>query len=170
MKRGGFLAIGVIYIILAFIFQSYFLPFSIMSIIPFTLIGVIGGHWITGFDITILSLVAIFGLSGIVINDSIIMVSNIYEKIETGIDINSAIITGAQERLRAVMLTSLTTIAGLTPLLFEGSVQAQFLKPMAITIVFGLLFSTLLVLIFIPVILKIGEDIKKYLFNPKFWR
>ncbi|MDA9708160.1 efflux RND transporter permease subunit [Alphaproteobacteria bacterium] len=169
MKRGGFLAIGVIYIILAFIFQSYFLPFSIMSIIPFTLIGVIGGHWITGFDITILSLVAIFGLSGIVINDSIIMVSNIYEKIETGIDINSAIITGAQERLRAVMLTSLTTIAGLTPLLFEGSVQAQFLKPMAITIVFGLLFSTLLVLIFIPVILKIGEDIKKFLFNPKFW-
>ena len=170
MKRGGFLAIGVIYIILAFIFQSYFLPFSIMSIIPFTLIGVIGGHWITGFDITILSLVAIFGLSGIVINDSIIMVSNIYEKIETGIDINSAIITGAQERLRAVMLTSFTTIAGLTPLLFEGSVQAQFLKPMAITIVFGLLFSTLLVLIFIPVILKIGEDIKKFLFNPKFWR
>ena len=68
------------------------------------------------------------------------------------------------------MLTSLTTIAGLTPLLFEGSVQAQFLKPMAITIVFGLLFSTLLVLIFIPVILKIGEDIKKFLFNPKFWR
>jgi multidrug efflux pump subunit AcrB len=167
MKRGGLLAIGVIYIILAFIFQSYFLPFSIMSIIPFTLIGVIGGHWITGFDITILSLVAIFGLSGIVINDSIIMVSNIYEKIEKGIDLNSAIITGAQERLRAVMLTSLTTIAGLTPLLFEGSVQAQFLKPMAVTIVFGLLFSTLLVLIFIPVILKIGEDIKKLLFNPK---
>ncbi len=169
MKRGGLLAIGVIYIILAFIFQSYFLPFSIMSIIPFTLIGVIGGHWITGFDITILSLVAIFGLSGIVINDSIIMVANIYEKIEKGIEIDSAIITGAQERLRAVMLTSLTTIGGLTPLLFEGSVQAQFLKPMAITLVFGLLSSTLLVLIFIPVILKIGLDLKKILFMPKFW-
>ena len=168
MKRGGLLAIGVIYIILAFIFQSYVLPFSIMSIIPFTLIGVIGGHWITGFDITILSLVAIFGLAGIVINDSIIMVSNIYEKIKNGVEIDSAIITGAQERLRAVMLTSLTTIGGLTPLLFEGSVQAQFLKPMAITIVFGLLSSTLLVLVFIPVILKIGLDIKKYLLNPKF--
>ena len=74
------------------------------------------------------------------------MVANIYEKIEKGIDLNSAIIIGAQERLRAVMLTSLTTVGGLTPLLFEGSVQAQFLKPMAITIVFGLLFSTLLVL------------------------
>ena len=169
MKRGGLLAIAVIYIILAFIFQSYFLPFSIMSIIPFTLIGVIGGHWITGFDITILSLVAVFGLTGIVINDSIIMVANIFDKIEKGMEADSAIITGAQERLRAVILTSLTTIGGLTPLLFEGSVQAQFLKPMAITIVFGLLFSTLLVLIFIPVILKIGEDIKKLLFNPKFW-
>ena len=111
------------------------------------LIGVIIGHWITGFDITILSLVAIFGLSGIVINDSIIMVANIYEKIEKGIEIDSAIMAGAQERLRAVMLTSLTTIGGLTPLLFEGSVQAQFLKPMAITIVFGLIFSTLLVFI-----------------------
>ena len=167
MKRGGLLAIGVIYIILAFIFQSYFLPFSIMSIIPFTLIEVIVGHWITGFDITILSLVAIFGLSGIVINDSIIMVANIYEKIEQGIEVNSAIITGAQERLRAVMLTSLTTIGGLTPLLFEGSVQAQFLKPMAITLVFGLISSTLLVLVFIPVILKIGLDVKKILLKPK---
>ena len=169
MKRGGLLAIGVIYIILAFIFQSYTLPLSIMSIIPFTLIGVIFGHWITGFDITILSLVAIFGLSGIVINDSIIMVSNIFEKIKKGVDLDNAIVSGSQERLRAVMLTSLTTIGGLTPLLFEGSVQAQFLKPMAITMVFGLMASTLLVLIFIPVILKIGFDLKKILFNPKLW-
>ena len=138
-----------------------------MSIIPFTLIGVIIGHWITGFDITILSLVAIFGLSGIVINDSIIMVANIYEKIEKGMNVDNAIIAGAQERLRAVMLTSLTTIGGLTPLLFEGSVQAQFLKPMAITIVFGLMSSTVLVLIFIPVVLKIGIEIRKYFIYSK---
>ncbi len=170
MKKGGLLAIGVIYIILAFIFQSYLLPISIMSIIPFTLIGVIIGHWITGFDITILSLVAIFGLSGIVINDSIIMVSNIYEKIRKGISLDLAIISGAKERLRAVILTSLTTVGGLTPLLFEGSVQAQFLKPMAITLVFGLMSSTLLVLVFIPVILKIGYDLKELLLSPKLWR
>jgi len=167
MKRGGILAIGVIYIILAFIFQSYSLPISIMSIIPFTLIGVIWGHWITGFDITILSLVAIFGLLGIVINDSIIMVSNIYEKINKGISLDLAILQGSKERLRAVILTSLTTIGGLTPLLFEGSSQAQFLKPMAITIVFGLLSSTLLVLVFIPVTIKIGVQIKNVLFSPK---
>ena len=97
-----------------------------MSIIPFILIGVILGHWITGFDITILSLVAILGLAGIVVNDSIILVSNIYEKINNGKKVSEAVIKGSQERLRAVLLTSLTTIGGLTPLLFEKSVQAQF--------------------------------------------
>ena len=139
-----------------------------MSIIPFTLIGVIIGHWITGFDITILSLVAILGLSGIVINDSIIMVANINEKLKQGKNIKDAVIKGSQERLRAVILTSLTTIGGLTPLLFETSVQAQFLKPMAITIVFGLVSSTFLVLIFIPAILVIGRSLKDFLLSPKF--
>ncbi len=170
MKRGALLAFAVIYLILAFIFQSYSLPISIMSIIPFTLIGVIFGHWITGFDITILSLVAILGLSGIVINDSIIMVSNIHEKTNRGVPLEEAVIKGSQERLRAVILTSLTTIGGLTPLLFETSVQAQFLKPMAITIVFGLLSSTILVLIFIPAILVLGSNIKALLSRPKFWQ
>ena len=168
MKRGALLAFAVIYLILAFIFQSYSLPVSIMSIIPFTLIGVIIGHWITGFDITILSLVAILGLSGIVINDSIIMVANINEKLKQGKNIKDAVIKGSQERLRAVILTSLTTIGGLTPLLFETSVQAQFLKPMAITIVFGLVSSTFLVLIFIPAILVIGRSLKDFLLSPKF--
>jgi len=163
MKRGGFLALGVIFIILAFIFQSYFLPLSIMSIIPFILIGVILGHWITGFDITILSLVAVLGLAGIVVNDSIILVSNIYEKINSGEKVSEAVIKGSQERLRAVLLTSFTTIAGLTPLLFEKSVQAQFLKPMAVTIVFGLLSSTLLVLILIPALILIGNELKNFI-------
>ena len=84
-----------------------------------------------------------------------------------GFSRDKSIVQGSQERLRAVMLTSLTTIGGLTPLLFEGSVQAQFLKPMAITIVFGLISSTLLVLIFIPVILKICLEIDDLLFKPK---
>ena len=160
MKRGGFLALGVIFIILAFIFQSYLLPLSIMSIIPFILIGVILGHWITGFDITILSLVAVLGLAGIVVNDSIILVSNIYEKINSGEKVSEAVIKGSQERLRAVLLTSFTTITGLTPLLFEKNLQAQFLKPMAVTIVFGLLSSTLLVLILIPALILIENELK----------
>ncbi len=167
MKRGALLSLGVIYLILAFIFQSYFLPFSIMIIIPFTLIGVILGHWITGFDITILSLVAVLGLIGIVVNDSIIMVSNIYNKIKNGVELELAVLNGSQERLRAVILTSLTTIGGLTPLLFETSIQAQFLKPMAITIVFGLLSSTILVLVIIPIILIIGFKFRILFGKPK---
>ncbi len=167
MKRGALLSLGVIYLILAFIFQSYFLPFSIMVIIPFTLIGVIIGHWVTGFDITILSLVAVLGLTGIVINDSIIMVANIYRKVKQGLALETAVIIGSQERLRAVILTSLTTIGGLTPLLFETSIQAQFLKPMAITIVFGLISSTILVLVVIPIILIIGYRFKNSFRRPK---
>ena len=168
MKRGALLSLGVIYLILAFIFQSYYLPLTIMIIIPFTLVGVIFGHWITGFDITILSLVAVLGLTGIVINDSIIMVANIYNKIKEGISLEDAVISGSKERLRAVILTSLTTIGGLTPLLFETSIQAQFLKPMAITMVFGLLSSTILVLIIIPTVLMIGYKLKLSFGKPKF--
>ena len=167
MKRGALLAFGVIYVILAFIFQSYLLPVSIMSVIPFILIGVVMGHWITGFDITILSLVATLGLAGIVVNDSIILVSNIYEKINLGKPVFDSVIKGSQERLRAVLLTSLTTIGGLTPLLFERSLQAQFLKPMAITIVFGLLTSTILVLVFIPALIFIGTELKNFIFGSK---
>ena len=89
------------------------------------------------------------------------------DKIKQRLPFENAIIEGSKERLRAVILTSLTTIGGLSPLLFECSIQAQFLKPMAITIVFGLITSTLLVLIFIPVILKIGYDIKYLFLNPK---
>ena len=140
-----------------------------MAIIPFILIGVILGHWVTGFDITILSLVAILGLGGIVVNDSIILVSTIYEKINNGKEISESVIQGSQERLRAVLLTSLTTIGGLTPLLFEKSLQAQFLKPMAITIVFGLLSSTILVLILIPSLIFIGSEIKHLIFASKSW-
>ena len=167
MKRGALLALGVIFVILAFIFQSYLLPISIMSIIPFILIGVILGHWITGFDITILSLVAVLGLAGIVVNDSIILVSNIYDKINKGGSVLESVIQGSQERLRAVLLTSFTTIGGLTPLLFEKSLQAQFLKPMAITIVFGLLSSTVLVLILIPSLIFIGSELKNTIFVSK---
>ena len=169
MKRGALLSLGIIYLILAFIFQSYYLPLSIMVIIPFTLVGVIFSHWITGFDITILSLVAVLGLTGIVINDSIIMVANIYNKIKEGIMLEEAVVSGSKERLRAVILTSLTTIGGLTPLLFETSIQAQFLKPMAITMVFGLLSSTILVLIIIPIVLMIGFRLKLSFSRPKIW-
>tara|TARA_Y100001970_G_scaffold67375_1_gene85890 strand:- start:2123 stop:5176 length:3054 start_codon:yes stop_codon:yes gene_type:complete len=160
MKIGTIIGLILIYIILSGVFSSYFRPLIVMSIIPFAALGSIIGHWITGFNITILSLVALLGLAGIVINDSIIMVSTIDDKIKKGVNIINAVINGACERFRAVILTSLTTISGLIPLLFEGSTQAQFLKPMAVTIVFGLIATTFLVLFLVPALVLVQDDFK----------
>ena len=164
MKIGTAIGLVLIFIILSGVFSSYSRPLIVMSIIPFAALGSIIGHWLTGFNITILSLVALLGLAGIVINDSIIMVSTIDDKIKKGISIFNAVIDGACERFRAVILTSLTTISGLIPLLFEGSTQAQFLKPMAITIVFGLIATTFLVLFLVPALILVQNDIKN-IFN-----
>ncbi len=159
MKQGLLLAFTLIYLILAWVFSSYGWPLVVMMAIPFGLIGALFGHWVMGIDLTILSLFGIFGLSGIVVNDSIILVTFFKHQREAGVETTQAIINAATQRLRAVLLTSLTTIAGLTPLLFETSMQAQFLIPMAVSISFGLMFSTVLVLLVIPALLSVHESI-----------
>ncbi|WP_369601315.1 efflux RND transporter permease subunit [Hahella sp. SMD15-11] len=159
MKLGALVGLTLIYLILAWVFASWFWPLAIMMAIPFGLAGALLGHWILGIDLTILSLFGFFGLSGIVVNDSIILVSFYQELRKKGVPRIQALIDASCLRLRAVLLTSLTTIAGLTPLLFETSFQAQFLIPMAVSISFGLLVSTLLVLVVIPVILSLIEGI-----------
>ena len=159
MGQGLIYALVVIYLVLAWVFSSYGWPFVVMSAIPFGLVGGVVGHWLLGIDLTILSLFGLFGLSGIVINDSIILVSFYKQLKEAGMATEQAIIEAACQRLRAVLLTSLTTIAGLTPLLFETSLQAQFLIPMAVSISFGLAFGTFLVLVFIPALLSIYERV-----------
>lgn len=160
MKMGLILALSLIYIILAWVFASYSWPITVMLAIPLGLTGAILGHFLTGLDLTILSLFGFFGLSGIVINDSIVLIT-FYQKLRAaGMAVEAAIEEAACQRLRAVLLTSLTTIAGLTPILFETSLQAQFLIPMATSIVFGLAYGTLLILLFIPAILTILEHTK----------
>jgi multidrug efflux pump subunit AcrB len=159
MKQGVLLAFGLIYLVLAWVFASYGWPLVVMAAIPFGLIGALTGHFLMGIDLTILSLFGIFGLSGIVVNDSIILVMFFKHQREAGIETTQAIINAATQRLRAVLLTSLTTIGGLTPLLFETSVQAQFLIPMVVSISFGLMFSTFLVLLVIPALLSVHESI-----------
>jgi multidrug efflux pump subunit AcrB len=159
MKQGVILAFAMIYIILAWVFASYGWPLVVMMAIPFGLIGALTGHYVMGIDLTILSLFGIFGLSGIVVNDSIILVTFFKQLREKGVETTQAIIEAATARLRAVLLTSLTTIGGLTPLLFETSMQAQFLIPMAVSISFGLMFATVLVLIVIPALLSVHESI-----------
>lgn len=157
MKVGVLVALAMIYIILAWVFSSYFWPFAILIAIPLGLTGAIGGHWLMGLDLTVLSLFGFFGLSGIVINDSIVLVDTYRRLIDTGEDHMEAIIKASCLRFRAVLLTSLTTIAGLTPILFETSPQAQFLIPMATTIVFGLAYGTVLVLMIVPSVLSLIE-------------
>ncbi|MDV7338013.1 efflux RND transporter permease subunit [Terasakiella sp. A23] len=160
MITGVIVGFSAIYIILAWVFSSYSKPIVVMSVIPFGFVGATVGHYVMGFDLTMLSLVALVGLSGIVVNDSIILVSTVKEHLDMGKAPLEAIKRGTVDRLRAVILTSATTICGLTPLMFETSLQAQFLIPMAITLVFGLMVATLLVLVLIPALLAVLEDLK----------
>jgi len=159
LKLGALLALIIIYIILAWVFESYAKPLAVMAIIPFGLVGAILGHMVMGTALTILSLIGLLGLSGILVNDSIILVTEVKNRLERGEDLHEAAIGASQDRLRAVLLTSLTTIGGLLPLLFETSRQAQFLMPMAITMIFGLAAATILVLVLVPVMVGIGGDI-----------
>jgi multidrug efflux pump subunit AcrB len=165
MKRGALFALAMIYIVLAWVFGSYGWPLVVMSVIPFGIVGALVGHWAMGIELTILSLFGLFGLSGIVVNDSIILVVFYKELRQQGMAVQEAVIEAACRRLRAVLLTSLTTIAGLTPLLFETSLQAQFLIPMATSIAFGLAFATFLILLMVPVLLNALERAKQRL-NP----
>lgn len=163
LQIGIVLALSVIYIILAWIFASYWRPLAVMLIIPFGLVGAVVGHYLMGFKLTILSLIGLLGLSGILVNDSIILVSRINERMRDGDGLEAAAIGASRDRLRAVLLTSLTTICGLAPLLMEKSLQAQFLLPMAITIVFGLAVATALVLFLVPALVGIGGDVSNTL-------
>lgn len=159
MRYGLIIGLLLIYLVLAWIFASYSWPLLVMAAIPFGLIGALLGHVLLNIDLTILSLFGFFGLSGIVVNDSIILVSFYQSLRNKGLACHPALIEASCLRLRAVILTSLTTIAGLAPLLFETSLQAQFLIPMAASIAFGLMFSTILVLLIIPVLLSYHENI-----------
>lgn len=157
LKLGLKLGLVLIYLVLTWVFSSYGWPLLVMSIIPFGVAGAIFGHWAMGMNLTILSLFGLFGLSGIVVNDSIILVTFYRQLRDKGMAINQALEEAACQRLRAVLLTSLTTVAGLTPLLFETSRQAQFLIPMALSIASGLAFATLLILFLLPSLLSVYE-------------
>ena len=159
MRLGAIVALVLMYLVLAWVFSSYGWPLLVMLTIPLGLTGAVLGHWMMDMNLTILSLFGFFGLSGIVVNDSIILVMFYRHIRDKGMSIYDALEEAACQRLRAVLLTSLTTIAGLTPLLFETSRQAQFLIPMAVSIAFGLAFATLLILLVVPAMLSIYEDV-----------
>ena len=159
---GGTALAFLIYILLAIPFKSYSQPLIVMSVIPFGLVGAVIGHWIMGVDLTLLSFMGMLALSGVVVNDSLVLVDYTNRKRKEGMKIKQAVFESGGRRFRPVLLTSLTTFAGLMPLLFEKSTQAQFLIPMAISLGFGILFATLITLFLVPLNYLILEDIKQY--------
>jgi multidrug efflux pump subunit AcrB len=158
MLRG--LAIGLIgiFILLSFQFRSYVEPLIVMLAIPLALIGVIWGHVIMGVPISMPSLLGFSALAGIVVNDSILLVLFLKNRRAQGMPIRVAAGQASRARFRAVLLTSATTIAGLLPLLFEKSLQAQILIPLVVAVAFGLMASTFLVLLVIPCLYQILAD------------
>ena len=158
IRRGFLIGLIGVFILLSFQFRSYIEPIVVMVAIPMAMIGVVWGHLIMGLDLSMPSMMGFVSLSGIVVNDSILLVEFLKLRTREGHDVIEAAKMASRERFRAILLTSVTTIAGLTPLLFEKSTQAQVLIPLITSIVFGLLVTTLLVLLVVPALFSILDE------------
>ncbi len=159
LGKGFLFSLLVIYALMAIPFKSYIQPVIVLSAVPFGLVGAVAGHLLMGMDLSVLSLCGMVALTGVVVNDSLVLVDFINRKVrEEGATVLEAVSNAGVERFRPIMLTSLTTFAGLTPLLLETSVQAQFLIPMAISLAFGVLFATFITLGIVPAGYLILED------------
>ena len=163
VKAVGPVILILIYIVIAFTFRTYSQPFLLMILIPFSLIGVALGHYIHGFPINILSWLGIIALIGIMVNDGLVLIGKFNSYLKEGMKNNEALVQAGKSRFRAIFLTSLTTIAGLAPLLLESSRQAQFLKPMAVSISYGIAIATVLTLVMLPLLLSVSNSIKVFI-------
>jgi multidrug efflux pump subunit AcrB len=150
LYRGFAIAMLLIFALLAIPLRSYTKPFIVMAVIPFGFIGVILGHWILGIAVSAQSFMGFFGLSGVVVNDSLVMIDFIDQELREGMPEQTAIIEGAKGRFRPIMLTSVTTFLGFTPLILERAIQAQFLVPFAASLGFGILITTALLMMVVP--------------------
>jgi len=155
--------LGLMFLVVVFSFRSFLQAAMVFIMIPFSLVGVVWGHFIQGYIMSILSLFGIVALIGIVINDSLVFVNTFNRKLKEGAPFSEAVFDVGINRFRPIVLTSLTTIAGLGPLMFEQSRQAQFLTPMAISVAYGLLFGTLLTLVMLPAMLVLLNRSKVFL-------
>ena len=149
--NGFIVALVAMFMLLAFEFKSYFQPLLILAIIPFGAIGAVAGHAIMGIPLTFFSMFGLVALTGIVVNDSIVLVDFINQRVHAGMPLKQALLEAGTRRFRPVLLTTITTVGGLSPLLMETSLQAQLLIPMATSIAFGEIFATVLVLFLVPV-------------------
>ncbi len=162
LKTGYLFAMFLIFALLAVPFKSYIQPSVVMSAIPFGIVGAVGGHVIMGYDLSIISIMGIVAVSGIVVNDSLVLVHAANAERERGVEVFEAIQSAARRRFRPILLTSLTTFFGLAPMILETSVQARFLIPMAISLGFGVLFATGIILLIVPSCYLVVEDLKRF--------
>jgi multidrug efflux pump subunit AcrB len=158
LMQGFLLAILAIFGLLAVVFRSYLQPAIIMLAIPFGIVGAIVGHIIMGYDLSMVSMMGLIALSGIAVNDSLVLIDATNKYRRRGMDPQMAVDVAAVRRFRPILLTSLTTFFGLVPMILETSMQARFLIPMAISLAFGVLFSTVITLILVPIAYVIIED------------
>jgi multidrug efflux pump subunit AcrB len=169
-NKVGLIILALIYLTIAFTFRSFDQPILLLLLIPFSLIGVVWGHWMHGFAINILSWLGIIALIGIMVNDGLVLIGKFNGYLKEGMKYDDALIQAGISRFRAILLTSITTIAGLAPLLLEKSRQAQFLKPMAVSISYGIAIATVLTLVMLPLLLSVSNSIKvffKWLYTGK---
>ena len=160
LGKVGFIILMLIYVVIAFTFRSYSQPLLLIFMVPFSLIGIVLGHFIHGLPINILSWLGIIALIGIMVNDGLVLVGKFNNFLKEGLKYNDALLQAGISRFRAIFLTSLTTVAGLSPLLLEQSRQAQFLKPMAISISYGIIVATFLTLLMLPLLLSLSNSVK----------
>ncbi|MFB9054311.1 efflux RND transporter permease subunit [Formosa undariae] len=160
LSSAGTVILLLIYITIAFTFRSYSQPLLLLLLVPFSLTAVAWGHWLLGFPVNVLSLLGIIALLGIMVNDGLVLIGKFNSNLKEGMSFDMALSDAGKSRFRAIFLTSLTTIAGLAPLLLEKSRQAQFLKPMAISISFGIGYATILTLLVLPLFLSFSNSIK----------
>jgi multidrug efflux pump subunit AcrB len=158
------MAFLAVFIIISTIFRSYIQPAVIMFTVPFGIIGAVGGHLILGYDLSIMSIFGMVALTGVVVNDAIVLIERVNENLSEGLPFFQAIITGSARRFRAIFLTTISTVGGLLPLILEKDLQAKFLIPMALSIAAGVGFATLLTLVLIPALLGILNDIRVFVF------
>jgi multidrug efflux pump subunit AcrB len=169
-QRESFSSLGVgitivlfaIYCMLALPLKSYLEPLVVMSVIPFGLIGAVIGHWIMGYDLSMMSILGLMALTGVVVNDSLVLVDFINQQRAKGVALLEAVLTSGVKRFRPVMLTSLTTFFGLLPVMLSSSQDARFLVPMAVSLGFGILFATMVTLIAVPLNILMVEDFKNW--------
>lgn len=164
VTAGFMLAFFLIYALMAIPLKSYFKPVLIMSVIPFGMIGALFGHLVLGYQVSMFSIIGMMALTGVVVNDSLILVDFINRRRDQGMSVIDACADAGRSRFRAILLTSLTTFLGLFPIVFfEKSLQAQFVIPMATSLAFGIVLSTMNTLIMVPALYKIGSDTKRWL-------